>query len=467
MPQTENEARSSIRPIWSPPAAHVFVVLEADRPDAGGIRCALADVDEVLLGRGDARTAKREGRVLEIAVPDRKVSTRHARILRGARGVEGWSFEDMGSTNGSFVNGRRTIGEPLHDGDFVQIGRTILRIRLALPTPPTTPAIATEAAGDALGLHTLLPALAGEIGVLAGVASSRVSVLLLGETGTGKEVTARAIHAASKRRGQFVAVNCAAMPDSLVEAQLFGHVKGAFSGATREEDGFVRSADGGTLFLDEIGDLPRAAQGVLLRVLQEGEVVPVGSTRPVRVDLRVIAATHQPIEAMINRGDFRRDLFARLQGFTHRLWPLRDRREDVGVLAAEILRANAGAAGAPSQPVQLSGEAARALAAYEWPLNVRELAQVLARGLTLAQGGTIDVEHLPPALLRVGDLPPARPVETPTELSEEDVALRATLLAHLEQCEGNVAAVARVMNKAPMQIYRWMRRLGIDPRSFR
>jgi DNA-binding NtrC family response regulator len=279
-------------------------------------------------------------------------------------------------------------------------------------------------------------------------------------------VTSRAIHAASERRGPFVAINCAALTETLVEGQLFGHVKGAFSGATADSLGFVRAAHQGTLFLDEIGDLPRAAQGVLLRVLQEGEVVPVGATRPVPVDVRIIAATHQPIEAMIERGEFRHDLFARLQGFTHRLWPLRDRREDVGVLVGETIRriAKEGA-----DRVTLSGDAVRALVRYEWPLNVRELVQVLSRALALAPDGAVELEHLGPAVVAAAEMelrpaPKAPPAEG---LSEEDAMLRASLVAHLERCEGNVAEVAREMNKATMQIYRWMRRLAIDPRRFR
>jgi DNA-binding NtrC family response regulator len=321
-----------------------------------------------------------------------------------------------------------------------------------------------SSADETLGLGTLLPALAHEHRVVARIATSRVPVLLLGETGTGKEVMSRAIHAASERSGPFVAVNCAALTDSLVEAQLFGHVKGAFSGATGESIGFVRAAHRGTLFLDEIGDLPRPAQGVLLRVLQEGEVVPVGATRPLSVDVRVVAATHQPID--VAGGDFRHDLFARLQGFSHRLWPLRARREDIGVLVAAILRRSAGenAAG-----IRLSADAVRAILRYDWPFNVRELVHVLSRASALSPRGVLDSEHLGPEIAAATEetCDGPRPHRTPAELSPRDAALRASLLTNLKRFEGNVAAVAREMNRAPMQIYRWMRRLGVDPRSFR
>jgi transcriptional regulator with PAS, ATPase and Fis domain len=286
---------------------------------------------------------------------------------------------------------------------------------------------------------------------------------LLGETGTGKEVVARSVHAASGRKGSFVAVNCAALPEALVEAQLFGHAKGAFSGAIRDQLGFVRAAEGGTLFLDEIGDLPPTAQGALLRVLQEGEVVPVGTTRPLAVDARVIAATHQPVEEMVEQGTFRRDLLARLQGFTQKLWPLGDRREDIGLLIARQLPrlSPEGAAG-----VRLAADAGRALVLHSWPHNVRELVQVLACALPLAHEGLIELEHLPAALRAAVKSSPPRGA-APAELTAAQTALRVELTERLERSGGNVALVAREMNKATMQVYRWMRSLGIDPRAFR
>jgi DNA-binding NtrC family response regulator len=290
------------------------------------------------------------------------------------------------------------------------------------------------------------------------MASSRVSVILLGETGTGKEVTARAVHDASHRRGPFVAVNCAALTETLVEAQLFGHAQGAFSGATRDAPGFLRTADQGTLFLDEIGDLPLPSQGVLLQRAQEGEVVPVGGTRPIGVDLRVVAATHRPIEEMVERGEFRRDLFSRLRAFSHRLWPLRDRREDLGVLVADILRR----AAVGRDDIRLTADATRALVGQDWDFNVRELVQALARALTLATEGELGLEHFAlPATMRA---PAAAP---DTDLSPDDHALRETLLEHMRRFDGNVTAVAREMGKATMQVYRWMRKLGIDPKQFR
>jgi DNA-binding NtrC family response regulator len=460
---TDREEQCSAALRWIPPEPHLFVVLEGARPTAGGLRCSLEGLDELVLARGPVRRAERaSGGKMTLTLPDSKVSTHHANLMleEGA-----WVAHDRVSTNGTFVNGERITRQRLVDGDFIAIGQSVLRIRLNLPTPDGTPfTTSAETKNEtALGIATLIPALASELAVVGRVAASKVPILLLGETGTGKEVLARAIHSASKRDGSFVAVNCAGLPGALVEAQLFGHTRGAFSGATRDEIGFVRAAERGTLFLDEIGDLPPAAQGALLRFLQEGEVVPLGSTRTVAVDVRVVAATHQPIEAMLEREAFRRDLFARLHGFTHRAWPLADRLEDVGTLVGEIIRR---LSPDTADTLRIAVDAARALAQHRWPMNVRELVQALSRALALADGGIIDLEHLPPTLAPTSRRP-STPSATAEPLSAEEAAVREQLTACLARYEGNVAAVAREMSKAPMQIYRWMKRLGIDPKTFR
>ena len=192
-------------------------------------------------------------------------------------------------------------------------------------------------------------------------------------------------------------MNCGALPAALVESLLFGHVKGAFSGAARDEIGFVRSAEGGTLFLDEIGDLPPASQAALLRVLQEHEVIPVGATRATKVDVRVIAATHRPLETLSGGGGgaFRSDLLARLRGYTHRLPPLCERAADLGVILADIL---VQVAGDRATRLTLTPEAARALLRYSWPLNIRELRQAMASAVALAVEDVIDLKHLPAEL---------------------------------------------------------------------
>jgi len=459
---TLNETPVEGRTPLARPEAYLIVALESERPLAGSSRHSLRGVDEVTLGRGDERLAQREGRRLALTLPSPWMSGAHARVLRGP---EGWRLEDLGSRNGTLVNGHLAAHMALRDGDLVEIGRTLVIFREALHAPPATPLDfdSRQATFPAHGLATVIPALAEEVDALVRVAQSLVPLLLRGETGTGKEITARAVHTLSGRPGAFVAVNCAAIPATLIESQLFGHTKGAFSGAVRDEPGFVRAASGGTLFLDEIGDLPAASQAAMLRVLQEREVVPVGTTRPEPVDLRVVAATNQPLEALVARGAFRNDLLARLDGFTHTLLPLRERREDIGLLLADLL----GAIAPSPDPVTLAPEVARALFLYPWPLNIRELGQCLARASALARDRrVIERAHLPPAVAAVlGD----RPAPSPTEAGEapEGPRLQAQLEALLTEHQGNVAEVARAMGKARMQVHRWMKRFAIDPKRFR
>jgi DNA-binding NtrC family response regulator len=318
---------------------------------------------------------------------------------------------------------------------------------------------------EPFGVRTLVLPLRDRIATVLRVAEASPSpILLLGPTGSGKELLAQALHDRARRAGPFVAVNCGALPTTLVESLLFGHVRGAFSGALRDEIGFVRAADGGTLFLDEIGDLPASSQSALLRVLQEGEVVPVGSTRAQAIDLRVVAATHRPIESLAEGGAFRSDLLARLRGFTHRLMPLGARREDLGLIIGDILER---LAGPRATRLRIAIDAARALVSYPWPLNVRELHQCLVTSVALADDGVIEARHLPepvasarPEPIAIADAP-ARP------LAPRDVRLRATLTELLAQHRGNVAAVARTLEKAPAQIHRWMKRLQLDPAEYR
>ncbi len=275
----------------------LFVVLEGDRLLARGARLSLVGVESVALGRGPSRVATRsaDGRTLDLRVPGRWISSNHV-VLRSAGGE--WIAEDVGSRNGTFVNGERITSHVLRDGDVLEAGRVYFKVR-GVPVSDGPIVRDLDAAGSTqpFGLITLLPELeAGHVALARIARSGSVPVLLLGPTGSGKEVLAREVHAQSQRRGPFIAVNCGALPPALVDRRRFGHVKGAFSGAARDEIGFVRSAEGGTLFLDEIGDLPPASQAALLRALQEHEVIPIGATRAVKVDVRIVAATHRPLE---------------------------------------------------------------------------------------------------------------------------------------------------------------------------
>lgn len=231
------------------------------------------------------------------------------------------------------------------------------------------------------------------LALAADVAESALPVLVTGESGTGKELVAQFVHERSGRRGPLVAVNCAALPAELVESELFGHVRGAFTGAQSDRAGRFERADGGTLFLDEVGDVPAPVQVKLLRVLQSGEYERVGDTAPRRVDVRVVAATNRDLEAALREGTFREDLYYRIAGVRVRLPPLRERPGDAALLAEHLGARYAEASGRPAPT--WTEAALAALAAYRWPGNVRELQNAVERAVVLAKGGPIEPRHLP------------------------------------------------------------------------
>ncbi len=450
----------------APPRPHLFLALECDRPLASSARYVLAEVDAVTIGRGAARTAELStvggARQLAVRVPDRWMSSTHARL---ARVLGRWVVEDAGSRNGTLVNGAPTPKAMLSDGDVLELGHTLFLYRDAVPTAAEDPVLldAGELKPPAPGLATLSAPLARELAPLAQVARSPVSVVVRGESGTGKELVARAVHALSGRPGPFVAMNCGALPETLVETELFGYRKGAFSGASEDRLGLVRSADRGTLFLDEIGDLPAASQAAFLRVLQEQEVTPVGATRPVKVDLRLVAATHRDLEALVADGKFRADLLARIGGFTLKLPRLAERREDIGLLVATLL---ARLLGERAAGIRFSPEAARLLLAYDWPANVRELEKCLGTGVVLAGNNAVEPEHLPRAL-REPPAPAGAEPEPDRPLSDEEQRHRAELDGLLRAHGGNVTQVARACGKARMQIHRWIKRYRLDLDDYR
>jgi transcriptional regulator with PAS, ATPase and Fis domain len=434
----------------------LIVAMECQRPLVAGLRVALRDADEVVIGRGPAREVRRRGRTVELTLADHEMSRMHARVRRQ---IGGWEVTDLGSKNGTSVNGEGVARATVADGDVIEVGSIMLVFREEGPQVRGHDAsdrdLATEAAAPA-ALRTVALEFERRCVNLARIALSTVPVIVHGETGTGKELAARAIHELSGRRGAFVAINCGALPRTLLESELFGYRRGAFSGAKDDRDGLVRSADGGTLFLDEIAELPEESQVALLRVLQEGEVRPVGGSEVVPVDVRVVAATHQDLNRRIADGRFRQDLYARLAGFAVTLPPLRDRREDIGSLIAALLPRVAD----DVQHVTFQRQAARALLGYAYPLNIRELEQALRAAVVLAGGREIRLEHLPEALR--GHAP-----TTAVALRPEDRVLRERLIEVLREVRGNVAAAGRQMNKAPIQIRRWCQRLAIDLSSFR
>jgi len=225
------------------------------------------------------------------------------------------------------------------------------------------------------------------------VSPADVPLLITGESGTGKDLVARAVHSLSRRAaGPFLSINCAAVPESLLESELFGHEKGSFSGADRARAGYFREADGGTLFLDEIGDMSLAAQSKLLRVLESGELIPVGADAPVQVDVRVVAATHQDLDALVTQKKFRQDLVFRIETVRLHLPPLRERREDIPLLVATFLERASARSGITAP--RMGAAAMRALLQYEWPGNVRELQRVIEQAVLLADGEEIRPDDL-------------------------------------------------------------------------
>ena len=281
------------------------------------------------------------------------------------------------------------------------------------------------------------------------VAPTHTSVLITGESGTGKELAARAIHRASPRRGAlFVPINCAAIPADLLESELFGHTKGAFTGAYSERVGKFAMADGGTIFLDEVTELRSSLQAKLLRVLQENVIERLGSNRSVAIDIRVIAATNQDVRRAIQQGTLREDLFYRLNVFTITMPPLRDRLEDVALLADHFIGKHATRLGRERPP--LSVAALARLQSYVWPGNVRELENVIERALVLSRGEQIEVQHLPREIVSTVEL--ASPlVSAPPSQSLSLIPavenLEKTLIAQaLEQAAGNKAKAARLLD---------------------
>ena len=287
------------------------------------------------------------------------------------------------------------------------------------------------------------------------VASTETTVFVQGESGTGKEVVARFIHRTSpRRRGPFVAINCAALPESLLESELFGYERGAFTGAQFAKPGQIELASGGVLFLDEVSEMSPAAQAKLLRVLQEREFQRLGGTRPLKANVRIIAASNQDLRKAVLRGGFREDLYYRLHVFDVRIPPLRDRASDIPLFAESFLQEFGRAMGRST--AALSEEASGALVAYDWPGNVRELRNVLERATILCEGGPITTQHLSAELTR----PPALGPTTDLKFME-----RRAIAQMLQETKGNKAKAARRLGLTRTQLYVRLRRHGLLERE--
>jgi two-component system response regulator AtoC len=292
---------------------------------------------------------------------------------------------------------------------------------------------------------------------------TRTPVLISGESGTGKELAARAIHfRGSMAQTPFVAVDCGSLVPTLMESELFGYEKGAFTGATKSKHGLFHSANGGTIFLDEIGELPLEMQAKLLRVLQEKEVRPVGSNEKVNVDVRVIAATNRDLEAAYRNGTFRKDLYFRLNVVTVHLPALRDRRSDIPILVHHFLDRYA-----KGSHVQVTPAAMKSLLQYDWPGNVRELENCIARAITLGDHETIDVVDLPPAIRTEQTDSAAAPSQDSGSLSTTALAEmeRMTILRVFEQANGDKALAGKMLGISRATLYRKLKRYNIPLRS--
>ena len=371
----------------------------------------------------------------DTVLPGEEVSRLHARVV--FQGLVP-ALRDCGSSNGLFVNGQRVQETGLTPGQVVRIGAWVGLIQyLDRQAEPVT-------------LRQIIPGwfggelLCARVEPLRRVASSDLPVVIEGETGSGKEGAARAVHAFSGRCGPFVAVDCGALAVQLSEALLFGHKKGAFTGANQAGLGYLRAAHGGTLFLDEVLNLDLATQAKLLRALELREVVPVGEERPVAIDVRVVCAAQRPLAEAVRAGQFREDLRARLEGYCLPLPPLRERREDVVPLFLELLRSRAGAA------VSCEPRLIESLLLHDWPRNVRELGMVVKRLVAVHGAGPLRRSMLPPEMCGAGKIaepahagspPPGGPARKPAKDEAQLSALIEALHAH----GGNRAAAARAL----------------------
>ena len=413
----------------------------ADEPTSGGLLLVAGEGilktfpltgEQTIIGRAND---------CDVVIDHSTLSRRHARLRFGTTAT----VEDLGSKNGTVVNDRRlargaavalTVGEAFYIGRF----------SLVMVRPPRS---RSRSGQEPLceALRVVDPTVKNVGPLIRDIARSDVNALIVGETGVGKEILAETLHRLSGRQGAFVRVNCAALAPALIESELFGYAKGAFTGATQDHVGLLESAARGTVFLDEIGELPEAAQAKLLRVIETRQILRVGAVRPVLVDVRFLAATNRDLPNEVASGRVSEDLFFRRDGVTLAIPPLRERRERIEPLARLFLQA-AHDKTASAEPLRLAPGLVERLRAHDWPGNVRELKAVLERAVLLAGGGEIAPRHV--ALTSMagasskGSAPPsARAAPPPYQLTAEEGADRLRLLEALKACNGNQTRAAK------------------------
>jgi two-component system response regulator AtoC len=396
--------------------------------------------DEIVIGRAPD---------CDLVLDHRALSRRHALLRRGPQ----LSVQDLGSTNGvRLARGLMRGGEPvlLAPGESFHIGPFSFLVVDAQPADPST----NRTGHDRLIVEDPMPD--GISTLVREIARSEVNVLVLGETGVGKEVLASTLHALSERTGPLSSINCATLSEPLLESELFGHEKGAFTGAAFAKPGLLEAAGGGTVFLDEIGELPRSLQAKLLRAVESREIRRLGSTRSIPIGARIVAATNRELTAEVAAGRFRQDLFFRLDGVTLRIPPLRERRHAIGPLALKFIEEAARRLGRPE--VRATPDLIVALSAHDWPGNVRELKAVIDRAVLLSRGPQLGSRHLafsssrdgpeaappsPPPPPRTSDPGPAPAADELGFLDPEQRADRARLIAALDECAGNQTRAAK------------------------
>ena len=418
--------------------------------------CQLVVIEGADAGRavrlGDAEVVVGSEEGCDLRLDDERVSGRHLAVRAQDRQ---FAVRDLGSKNGVLYQGSQVTAAMLPIGATVRVGRTYLRIqpqRQPLEVEPSQSRRFGDLRAESLAMRELFA-------VLELASRSEVTVLLEGETGTGKELAARALHENSPRRARpFVAVDCGALPEGLLESELFGHVRGAFTGASNPRAGAFARADGGTIFLDELGRVTPTVQARLLRVLEERRIKPLGSDEERAVDVRIVAASRDDLDARVADGSFRADLFYRLSVIRVVLPPLRDRREDIEPIVVELLR------GRGFAELALTADQRNQLIAHSWPGNVRELRNVVDRAVALAPGAT-----------RAGDLrlavagvsgEPGLSVRTDLPYAEAKQAIhhvfeRRYLADVLARCGGNISATARETGIDRKHLRALLRRHGL------
>ena len=409
----------------------------------------------------------------DLVLRDETVSRYHCRIVQEG---ESYVLVDLDSTNGTFINRVRIREAFLKPNCTISLGKTNIKF-LPIDERVRVMPSSRNNYGDMIGQDVKIREI---FGVLEKISPTDTTVIIEGETGTGKEVVARAIHRTSLRAEQpFMVFDCSAVPENLIESELFGHEKGSFTGAIMTRQGLFELASGGTIFLDELGELSIDLQPKLLRVLEQREVKRVGSNRPIRVDVRVIAATNRDLEEEVAGGRFREDLYYRLSVVRIKLPPLRERPDDIPLLAQHFLSnhpANRLAEGGP-RISDISSSAMDAFQTYEWPGNVRELLNAIERGVSFAESDSIDLPDLPEHIVGVasdetdgdgaGD-PPAN-VDVPfKEAKERWVASfeREYILGLLRKNEGNISHAAREADIDRKYFRKLMRKYGINAQDF-